>query len=428
MQLFCAVLLSLLIGTITFSIGLVFGNTFLDKTVYSSSFTGKMSDKHFLNLQSYVESEGISADNIDRLDIWFRRGHKVYLTLYQGDELIYESPLAGEAKKELNGELSPELESSDSEYTLTLSDGDTLRAFLYYYASEGFYFWMVILFGIIAFLAFSLSFTMMINRKISYLTLLTNELDILSGGQLEYPVTVKGRDEISELATGIDEMRRSIRNHQEIEEQIRSANSELITAISHDLRTPLTSLLAYLEIIERKKYSDEEQMNSLIHKSIGQTMRIKNMADKLFEYFLAYSTEWEASDMETLDADLFLRSILEDYSYALESNGFTVRKFFSEAGGSISVNPELIQRVFDNLYSNLLKYADTVQSIKVSYGRADDNLLLSIENGVKPLSEAGDSTGIGLKTCRRIVEYHGGDFSTIEEDGKFFVSMKLPIS
>ena len=66
--------------------------------------------------------------------------------------------------------------------------------------------------------------------------------------------TEESLDELSELARGIDQMRRSIIKHQEVEQQIRKANAELITSMSHDLRTPLTSLLAFLEIIERKKY------------------------------------------------------------------------------------------------------------------------------------------------------------------------------
>ena len=123
-------------------------------------------------------------------------------------------------------------------------------------------------------------------------------------------------------------MRRSILKHQETEDQMRSANSELITAMSHDLRTPLTSLLAYLEIIERKKYADEAQMDQLVHKSIHQTLRIKNMADQLFEYFLVYATDWKNDEPETLDADELFRQILEDYAYSLESSGMKVQLQF----------------------------------------------------------------------------------------------------
>ncbi|MBR6628987.1 MAG: argininosuccinate synthase, partial [Bacteroidaceae bacterium] len=133
--------------------------------------------------------------------------------------------------------------------------------------------------------------------------------ELCSVNGVEYTDKIKAIQAVEEIgaAYGIG------RDCHVVEQQMRSANSELITAMSHDLRTPLTSLLAYLEIIERKKYVDEEQMYSLIHKSIGQTMRIKNMADKLFEYFLAYATEWEEAEMEFVDADMLLEQILGEY-------------------------------------------------------------------------------------------------------------------
>ncbi|MGN0354266.1 MAG: sensor histidine kinase [Muricoprocola sp.] len=208
---------------------------------------------------------------------------------------------------------------------------------------------------------------------------------------------------------------------------MRSANSELITAMSHDLRTPLTSLLAFLEIIERKKYKDEQQMDELIHKSVGQTMRIKQMADKLFSYFLAYSTEWEAVDMETMDADQLFRQILGDYAYALESKGMCVKTDFAQVCANISINTELLQRTLDNLYSNLLKYADPKEITWISYKQQEKDILLSISNGIRTEQVKTNSTNLGLVTCRRIIEYHKGHFATDEKDNHFHVTISIPI-
>ena len=222
-------------------------------------------------------------------------------------------------------------------------------------------------------------------------------------------------------------MRKSILNHQEIENQMRSANSELITSMSHDLRTPLTSLLAYLELIERKKYADEEQMNSLIQKSVGQTMRIRDMADRLFRYFFVYATEWENSELEEADADQLFGQIIDDYSYSLENKGFTVNVEFTEACSSINVNTELLRRVLDNLYSNLLKYADIGKPVDFSYGSEDGKLIFTISNAVSADREMKDSTSIGLSTCKRIMEYHKGEFSSSEKNGTFTVKLTLPM-
>lgn len=427
LQLFCAVLSSLFVGIIIFCASFLLGNTLLDKTIYGHSFAERMADQQFSKLQDYVEDESISLHNLQRLNVWCSRGEKVYLAIYQDDELIYESHISDKQEYHLNtNEFSPDMEDPDNEYFLTLCDDTKVRTFLYYYAGDAFYFWMTAFSGLVAFLAFSICFVVLINRKISYITLLKQELDILSGGQMEYPVTITGNDELSELALGIDQMRRSIMKHQEAEKQIRSANSELITAMSHDLRTPLTSLLVYLEIIQRKKYTDEEQMHNLISKSVEQTMRIKHMANKLFEYSLAYATEWESVDMETTDADKFFHQILGDYAYALESNGMNVETEFSETSAKIKCSPELLRRSLDNLYSNLLKYADPHKTIWISYQQKDQDVFISIVNGIRTDHKKTESTSIGLITCQRIIEYHGGCFTTSDSGESFHVTVSIP--
>lgn len=428
LQLLCAVLISFAVAVVTFGIAFFLGESLLDQTVYGQTFAETMADQHFSQLQEYVEEEHISLTNLQRLNPWCSRGDKVYLTIYQGDTLIYESPFSGKTRGDLTAQkLDPNLEDPENKYALVLEDDVTVRAFLYYYSGDAFFYGLMVISGLIAFLAFSMCFVALISRKVSYINLLKEELDILSGGQLEYAVTVRGSDEIGELAQGIDQMRRSILKHQELEDQMRSANSELITAMSHDLRTPLTSLLAYLEIIERKKYADEAQMDQLVHKSIHQTMRIKNMADQLFEYFLVYATDWESNDMETVDADPLFQQILEDYTYSLESSGMTVQLQFSPVSCKIKVAIHLLQRALDNIYSNLTKYAAPDTMIRIDYGRESDYLILTISNGIRADQSKRESTSIGLNTCRRIIEYHGGSFMTSEEACCFFVRVSLPL-
>lgn len=424
LQLFFAVLIALTVAVLVFALSFTVGSLLLDNTVYGHSFAMQMADTQSQKLQMFIDDEGVSLENLQRLKAWCNRGDKVYLAIYHEDELVFDSHVS----KTVYPATDPEQEDPQSEYILTLADGTEVRAFLYYYAGDAFYLWMTVISGILAFIGFSLFFVFLVNKKVSYITRLQKELEILSGGQLEYQITVSGEDELSELALGIDQMRKSIIKHQETEKQMRTANSELITSMSHDLRTPLTSLLAYLEILERKKYADEVQMQNLIHKSLGQTMRIRDMADKLFQYFFVYATEWEHAEMESVDADMLFSQILEDYASALESQGMRVERNFSEASANISVNTDLLQRALDNLYSNLMKYADPKRFVKFSYQRSGKKLLLTILNGIAPEREKKDSTQIGLCTCRRIIEFHNGTFSATENHKLFTVVIELPLT
>ncbi|WP_346937045.1 histidine kinase dimerization/phospho-acceptor domain-containing protein [Clostridium sp.] len=97
--------------------------------------------------------------------------------------------------------------------------------------------------------------------------MLKSEIKILEGGNLTHEITINGDDELSSLAQGINEMRKSFIGRLESEDKARLANSELITAMSHDLRTPLTVLVGYLDIIKYNKYKTDENLRQYIHNS-----------------------------------------------------------------------------------------------------------------------------------------------------------------
>ena len=427
-QLFIGVLYSLLIAFVVFCICFWIGQTILDKTVYRQAFIGKMTDQNFHSLENYIASQKVSSTNLKPLDIWCKKGDIVYLTVYNDEKLIYEYPSSSEISndnEEENNDLS--IENIDNEYSITFSDGIKSRAFLYYYTSDAYYYCCIVLSIMIAFIIFSFFFISFVHKKVRYIKQLKTELDILAGGDLQYKVTIKGNDELSELANGIDQMRKSILAHQDAENKVRIANSDLVTAMSHDLRTPLTSLLAYLELMERSKYEDASQLQHFISRSLEKALQIKDMADKLFEYFLVYSSEWEQPDMESLDADSVFQQFWGEYTFSFESKGFQVVNDFMELRAHITVNIDLLRRAFDNLYSNIIKYANLEMPIEISYYPDDNKLYFIMKNSISKDSAQQESTNIGLNTCQRIIQYHNGSFQYQKENDSFKVIITLPL-
>ena len=366
-QLLLGVLYSLLTAVAAFAIVYFLGNLLLDHTVYGLSFTRKLSERQFNRLQNYVALEQITKENLHWLNPWFYQRKDAYLLIYQDNEKLYESPVNGslsvggydDISNEYGSEEKPPAFAEDfvigpknggHSYPLTLSDGVTVQAYFYYAASDAFYIWMVAVSALLAFAVFSPLFISLVHSKLRYIQRLRSDLNILAGGDLTYPVTVRGADELGEIASGIEEMRRSILSYQRAEDEMRSANSRLVTAMSHDLRNPLTSLMAYLELLDRDKIADEEQRRHLIRQSLIKAQSIKEMADKLFKYFLVYTTEWEQPDMELLDADELFRQICQEYAFSLENQGFSVETNFPQVSGSIAVNLQLLHRAFDNLW------------------------------------------------------------------------------
>ncbi len=289
-QLFKSVLISLLAAAAVFVPCTVLGNQLLAQTVYSRPFMAQMADEQFEKLEEYVQQRQVTAENLHLLNAWCSRGDKVYLTIYLHGHILYESPQAANVQPNPE-DFNISFEDEDREYALTLSDGTAVQAFLYYYAGEAFYYWVLAVSGLLAFTAFSACFIGLVNHKLHYIKHLKQELDILAGGDLQYSVTIKGQDELAELAFGIDQMRCSILAHQNADQQIRSANSQLITEMSHDLRTPLTTLQIYTDILRLQKY-EPEQLADYLNKIDAKAAQIKQLADNIFAYSLATNRQY----------------------------------------------------------------------------------------------------------------------------------------
>ena len=185
--------------------------------------------------------------------------------------------------------------------------------------------------------------------------------------------------------------------------------------------------MVYLEILDRDKIADAAQRKHLIRQSLTKAQSIREMADKLFEYFLVYTSEWEKPDLELMDADEVMRQFWQEYAFSLESRGYTVRTDFGALNGRIMVNPALLQHAFDNLYANLLKYADAEAPIEIVIRREGGEARLRVTNTVSKARDQRQSTNIGLNTCQRILSMHSGSFECRENGALFEVRIGLPM-
>lgn len=425
-KLLVGIAVSTFVAGAVFLLFMLLGNEILDRTVYGLKFMDSMGDKYFNDLQAFVQDEDVSVSNLRPLDIWCSRGDRVYLSVYLGDEIVYESVLKSRIK--LNPAVyDPALEDEGNRHELVLCDGTVLSAFLYYYSGDAYYYWTIVVSGFFSFISFYACFIFFVHRKLKYIERLKTEIDILAGGNLDYQICVKGSDELGELANGIEQLRKAVVSHQIAEDRIRAENTELVTALSHDLRTPLTSLLVYLELLDGGKYDSEEQMKHFIRRSLEKTGLIKSMADKLFEYLLAYSSGWDLPELEKVDADPLFSRYWMDVVFSLESKGFMTESSFSPLSCSVLADVSLLARAFDNISSNVEKYSDPSVPVVFACFREDDMVCIRISNGILPQPLKKDSSGIGLRTCRRIAGYHNGSFSSRAEGGVFVEEIRLPV-
>ena len=216
-------------------------------------------------------------------------------------------------------------------------------------------------------------------------------------------------------------MRLSIMENNRKEQSALQANKNLVTAMSHDLRTPLTILTGYLEILNTSDDLDEEKRKHYLELSVEKTREIRELSDELFEYFLVFEEEQRHIDVEPVSAFELVSDLIENQFLHFEENGYIVsgNNEVNEDDGNCIINPQYMRRVLNNILSNLTKYADKNSTIDVTGKVVENKLVITVSNAVKENMEPHESTKIGLITCDRIMALQGGRFEAYESDGRF---------
>lgn len=424
-ELIAAVLASLIAASVLFFFGKGILYAVLNQYYQTEDSQKRFEEKGIGRLQDYIRKNNLSVSDWEALDQWSDREKYVSLSLYQEGYLVYDSFLSGTEAGTVpmtglagTNEMAADIIAGRRLYPVTFADG-TVQALLFVFYEYRYDTVITAGMFLIAFTVFIAILVWFLHKKTSYIEQMEQELQILEGGDLDYEITVRGNDELAGLARGINHMRLAVIERQLAEKTARDANHELVTAMSHDLRSPLTALIGYLDLLEMGKYKGEEQLKHFIHSSSLKSYQIKEMSDKLFEYFLIYGNEQEEVELEPVDIGIFLNQTFFESLFDLESRGFLVEQQVEEIHGMIRVNARMCQRVFDNVFSNLTKYADQDYPVTVAVREAQEGVEILIENRIKYLKDPVESTRIGIKTCEKIMKNQNGLFSAKQTGGEF---------
>ncbi len=375
-------------------------------------------------LQDFIQEKQVTEDNIELLVSWAQKEKNVYVVFYQDVDALFSSnmlPIADEdAEIPLNGSGLPY-------YDVTLTDGTLIKAELECYMDPQMFYIIDIAGYMAGGMVFIILLFLLIHRKIRYINRLDYELKILGSGNLEYPMTIRGNDEITGLAEGIENLKNGILDQQLMKDEAEKANMELVTAMSHDLRTPLTSLIGYLELLTMERYEDEAQMQKYLGHCREKAFQLKRMSDRLFEYFLVYGKRDYQYQFQELSCENLLEDLCNSQFFDWQEQGGRQECRSGELPGMIQVDSEYLQRVIDNLISNLKKYGDINAPLEILASEREGMLSIRIRNRIRPGKDNRESTQIGLRTCRRIMEEHRGSFAWYQEGESFQVELGLPL-
>lgn len=224
----------------------------------------------------------------------------------------------------------------------------------------------------------------------------------------------------------IDHMRQSFLEIREREAQMVQKNQRIVTEMSHDLRTPVTSIILYTEILKKGKNLDEAQQKKYMDIIEKKAYRMKQLTDHLFEYSLtAGSEEIQLEEPEAFEI-IFYDIFSETCSY-LEQKGFQVDFQVEWSDEKIRISEDYVMRIMDNITSNLLKYADAAFPLILSSVREENFIGFSVENHVRRDTGRTESTGIGIQNIKNMMEKMHGKCGTERKGESFRLTLLFPV-
>ena len=247
-------------------------------------------------------------------------------------------------------------------------------------------------------------------------------------GNLDFVLDVEGNDEFSELCQDFEEMRRRLKESTEEKNLIEKENKELISNISHDLKTPITAVKGYIEGIMDGVADTPEKMDRYVRTIYNKTNEMDHLINEL-TFYSKIDTNRIPYTFSKLNVEDYFADCAEEVGLELETQGIElVYANYVEKDVMVIADGEQIRRVIHNIISNAIKYMDKPKGIiQIRIKDVGDFIQIEIEDNGKGIgpkdlpyifdrfyrtdvsrNSSKGGSGIGLSILKKILEDHGG--------------------
>lgn len=270
-----------------------------------------------------------------------------------------------------------------------------------------------------AVILFVVLFLFLVGERLAYISEVVKGIEALGRHEWEYEIPLRGENELTELAKNVNHLSKEEQAFQEKEKRLQEEKARFIRSLSHDIRTPLTSLMSYSQFLKQKESLSEEEMKAYMDLVEQKAQQIKVLTDRLLD--------GGNRQLEFIENGRFLMEQLVDEwsaqledTFALEISLDTCPQFSGE------FDVQELRRVFDNLASNIRKYADETNPIVLRVSEKEGNVCILQTNACKQLHAPVESTKIGIDSMRSILAQYGGTVEIFKEEQIFRISLELP--
>ena len=296
---------------------------------------------------------------------------------------------------------------------------------------------------------FSLAFYLLQRRSIGYISRLAEGISAIAAGNLETKIEVKGDDEFSEMAENINKMTVELRELLNIERESEQSKTDLITNIAHDLRTPLTSIIGYLELLSGKNrvQLSPEMQQKYLEIAYNKSRRLEQLIADLFS-FTKLSYGKITMKVSYVDIVKLLSQLLEESYPSFVEKGLSYELRSNVPMLEIAADGNLLARLFENLIGNAIKYGADGKRVTVRINAEEENDVVEVKvinygyvipEKDLPLifnkfyrvdqsrSTQTGGTGLGLAIAKDIAQMHGGSISVSSDLSGTVFSVRLKI-
>lgn len=272
--------------------------------------------------------------------------------------------------------------------------------------------------------------------------------EVIDATETVYEKSAKGitlSAPLHEVESRMNQIKLSILTSEKSVAQAEEKKNELVMYLAHDIRTPLTTVIGYLNLLDEAQDMPPEQRKKYIGIALNKSERLNVLINELFD-LTRYNSKAVSLHKADVDLSCLLSQIADEFYPALSANENTVTVSV-EDGLIVFADTEMLARVFGNILKNAASYSDTGTEIIVSAKKEDDFAAITFQNPGDTIppdkiqamfdkfsrldqartSETG-GTGLGLSIAKEIVELHGGTITAQSQNRMITFLVRLPLA